>query len=193
MAAVPVVVWSDFTCPWSYVTEAALRRLEDEGRAAPRYAAFELYPAPAPLPPPDAEWPDALRDLARAAGVELRPPVAAARTRKAHEAALFAAAKGAGRAMREAIFAAYFRDGLDVGRIDVLIELGAELGLDRSEMKAVLDIDALTGRVLGEAAAARRLGVDAVPSLVIGEGTAATLMVGAQSREALREALEQVG
>ena len=52
MAAVPVVVFSDFTCPFCHVTEAALRRLEDEGLAAPRYAAFELFPAPAPLGTP---------------------------------------------------------------------------------------------------------------------------------------------
>ena len=42
MAAVPVVVFSDFTCPFCHVTEAALRRLEDEGAAAPRYAAFDM-------------------------------------------------------------------------------------------------------------------------------------------------------
>ena len=191
MAAVPVVVFSDFTCPWSYVTETALRRLEDEGLAAPRYAAFELYPAPALLPSALSGWPEPLLALAEGAGIELGEPAAPTRTRKAHEAALFAAAKGSGRAMREAIFAAYFRDGMDVGRIDVLVELGAALGLDASEMKAVLDVDTFTGRVLRDQAVAHGVGIEAVPALIVGEGDAASLLVGAQSYEALRDELSK--
>ena len=191
MAAVPVVVFSDFTCPFSYVTEAALRRLEDEGVAAPAYAAFELYPAPAPLPPPDGGWLDAVRPLADEAGVVLRAPPVSARTRKAHEAARLAESKGVGRAMREAIFAAYFQGGRDVGRIDVLVELAAVLGLDLSETKAALDVDVFTTQVERDEALARRAGITATPALIVGTGPGATLLLGAQTYGALREALER--
>ncbi|HEX8694727.1 MAG TPA: DsbA family protein [Longimicrobium sp.] len=191
MAAVPVVVFSDFTCPFSYVTEAVLRRLEGEGLAAPAYAAFELYPAPAPLPPPDAAPVEAARPLAEAAGVELRPPAAGARTRKAHEAAKFAGQRGVEREMREALFAAYFRDGRDVGRIDVLVELGAALGLDLSELKAVLDVDGMTAEVERDEALARRAGVTATPVLLVGQPPKIEVLAGAQGYRALREALER--
>jgi predicted DsbA family dithiol-disulfide isomerase len=192
MAAVPVVVFSDFTCPFSYVTEAALWRLEDEGLAAPAYVAFELHPVPTPLPAePDAGWPDALHDLAQGAGLELRTPAPPARTRKAHEAAKLAAERGVGRAMRAAIFAAAFRDGRDVGRIDVLVELAAGLGLDESEAKAVLDVDGFTAAVERDEALARRAGVEATPALIVGTGPGAETMLGAHGIEALREALER--
>ncbi|HEX8904054.1 MAG TPA: hypothetical protein VF771_04390, partial [Longimicrobiaceae bacterium] len=94
MAAVPVLAFSDFTSPFCHVTEAALRRLEDEGVAAPRYAAFELYPAPAPLPaaPPAGEL-AAARPLAEELGMEIGAPPTPPRTRKAHEAARFAESK----------------------------------------------------------------------------------------------------
>ncbi|HVG46022.1 MAG TPA: DsbA family protein [Longimicrobium sp.] len=193
MAAVPVVVFSDFTCPFSHVTEAALRRLQDEGLAAPRYAAFELFPAPAPLGTPSASDVRAALPLAEELGLALRTPPSSPRTRKAHEAAKLAEQKGVGRAMREALFAAYFGEGRDVGRIDVLVELGAALGLDATELKVVLDVDTFSGAVDADRALAARLGIAAVPVLVVGAGADAELVSGAQPYAALRELLERKG
>jgi predicted DsbA family dithiol-disulfide isomerase len=193
MAAVPVLAFSDFTCPFCHVTEAALRRLEDEGLAAPRYAAFELYPAPAPPGAPSADDVHAARPLAEALGIALNVPRSLPRTRKAHEAAKLAGQKGVGRAMREAIFAAYFGGGRDVGRIDVLVELGAALGVDRTELKVVLDVDTFSGAVDADRALAARLGIAAVPALVVGSGTDAEMVSGALPYAALRELLEAKG
>jgi predicted DsbA family dithiol-disulfide isomerase len=192
MAAVPVVVFSDFTCPFCHVTEAALRRLEREGRAAPRYAAFELHPTLAPLP---AEVPAddlaAARPLAEALGLVLAPPRSVPRTRKAHEAAKLAGQKGAEAAMRDALFAAYFAEGRDLGRIDVLVDVGRAVGLDATELKVVLDVDTFSGAVDADRALARRLGIEAVPALVVGGGAGARLVVGAQSCDGLRALLEE--
>ena len=193
MAAVPVVVFSDFTCPFCHVTEAALRRLEDEGLAAPRYAAFELFPAPAPPGLPSADDVRAALPLAEELGIALRVPPSIPRTRKAHEAAKLAEQKGRGRAMREALFAAYFGEGRDVGRIDVLVELGAALGLDATELKVVLDVDTFSGAVDGDRALAARLGIAAVPALVVGAGADAELVSGAQPYGELRALLERKG
>jgi predicted DsbA family dithiol-disulfide isomerase len=191
MAAVPVLVFSDFTSPFCYVTEAALRRLEAEGLVAPRYAAFELYPAGTPLPAALAEEEiAAAAPLAEELGIALVEPTALPRTRKAHEAAKFADARGVGPEMRDAVFAACFRDGRDVGRIDVLVELGAALGLDATELKVVLDVDSLSGQVAADQALARRLGIAAVPALVVGSGADAELVTGAQPYAALRAMLE---
>lgn len=189
MAAVPVVVFSDFACPFSYVTEAALRRMEGAGEIEGTYLAWELYPAPAPLPPDDGAWMDALRPLADELGLALRVPPAPARTAKAHEAAAFAQARGAGPAMRVAIFAAYWGEGRDISRIDVLVELGAALGLDRTEMKVVLDVDSLAPRIQAEQDAARRAGVTGTPTVVAGTGEDARWLVGARPFAELRAAV----
>lgn len=180
MAAVPVVVFSDFACPFSYVTEAALRRMTSAGEVEPTHLAWELYPAPAPLPPADdGAWMQALRPLADELGLALRVP-APVRTRKAHEAAAFAASKGAGTVMREALFAAHFAEGRDIGRIDVLVEIGASVGLDASELKVVLDVDAFSARIQAEQDAARQAGVEGVPTVVAGTGDTARWLVGAR-------------
>ncbi len=190
MAAVPVLMFTDFTCPFCHVTEAALRRLEDEGLAAPRYAAYELYPAPAPLPAAvSAGDLEAARPLAEELGAPLQPPARVPRTRKAHEAAKLAEGKDAGRAMREAILAAYWGEGRDVGRVDVLVELAAGLGLDPTETHVVLDVDTFSGAVAADQALARRLGITAVPALIVGGGRDAELLLGAQPLDGLRDVL----
>lgn len=190
MADVQVELFSDFTCPYSYVTGAALRRVAAEGGVRVRHRAFELYPVPAPLPlDAKAEWDAALAALAAEAGVELRRPPYQSRTRKAHEAARFAAERGLGDEMRAALFAAYFAEGRDVGRIDVLVEVGEGIGLDRTELKVVLDIDRYTGEVLADEALAERSGIRSVPTLVIGSGPDARLETGARSYAELRDAI----
>ena len=193
MGAVPVVLFADFTCPFSYVTETALRQMEAAGEVEITCLAFELYPAPAPLPAgDDGGWMDSLLPLAKELGIPLRVPPTPARTAKAHEAAAFAEARGVGPALREAIYGAYFGEGRDIARIDVLVELGAALGLDASELKVVLDVDSLAPRIQAEEDAARRAGVESTPTLVAGRGDEARWLVGARPYAELRAAILEI-
>lgn len=189
MAAVPLVVFSDFACPFSYVAEAAVRRMQREGQVQPTWMAFELHPAPGPLPEMNGGWMDALRPLADELGLPLSVPPLAVRTRKAHEAAAFAARNGVGVRMREALFAAYFGEGRDISRIDVLAELGAGVGLDATEMHVVLDVGGAAARIDAELEAARGVGVEQTPTLVAGTGDEARWIVGARPFAELRAAI----
>jgi predicted DsbA family dithiol-disulfide isomerase len=190
MTPVPALVFSDFTCPFSYVAEAALWRLAGETPLELAYRAFELYPAPRPLPfdtlPRRVE---AARPLANELGLELRTPTVLPRTRKAHELAALAAEKGLEQPMREALYRAVFRDGLDVGRIDVLVRLASGVGLDTTEAKVVLDIDRLTEQVATSTSLALEAGVQGVPTVVVGSGPAARTISGALPLALLRAAL----
>lgn len=179
---VPVVVFSDFACPYSYVTEAALAPMEAAGEVRTTPLAFLLAAAPDP-----ASWRAPLAPIADALGLRFgdRPPSPGA-TGKAHEAAAFAASRGVGPAFRAAVFAARFGEGRDVGRVDVLVELGGALGLDASELKVVLDLDTFAARIAAEHEAAVRAGVEGVPTLVAGEGAEARWWVGARPPDALR-------
>lgn len=193
MKAVPVVLFADFTCPFSYVTETALRRMEAAGEVAITCLPFELYPAPAPLPAgDDGGGVDALHPLAQELGITLRVPPIPARTAKAHEAAAFAETRGVGPTMRVSIYGAYFGEGRDIARIDVLVELGAALGLDASELKVVLDVDSLAPRIEAEQDAARRAGVESTPTLVAGSGDEARWLVGARPYAELRAAILEI-
>ncbi|CAN5386279.1 hypothetical protein BH23GEM4_BH23GEM4_11820 [soil metagenome] len=185
----PIYAFLDYTSPLSYVTAAALRRIEAEGMAELHPLAFvtERGGDSAALEA-DAEWEQA-RDLAAAAGLPLAAPTLLPRTAKAHEAARHADQQGLGARMRAALYDAYWDRGVDIGRIDRLTEIGAAVGLDPEALGVVLGIDLHADQVARETAEARRLGIECPPALVIGGGADARLLIGGQSYAALRGAL----
>jgi predicted DsbA family dithiol-disulfide isomerase len=169
------------------VTEAALRPLASEADVVVEFRAFELHPAPAPLPVPDgAEHEVALRDLAAAAGVRIGAPSLVPRTRKAHEATRFARERGREDAMRGVLFRAYWSDGADIGRIDVLTALGQEVGLEPEELRIALDIDAFADAVAADRTLAERLEIRHTPTLLLMAGERRERIIGALGPDELR-------
>lgn len=189
MSGLLVTLFADFTSPYSYVTEAGLWRFAQRHGATIVYRAYELYPAPATPPPEEEGWHDRVAPLAQELGLALGEPAFRPRTRKAHEAARFAAEHGVEQAYRAAVYSAYWREGQDVGRIDVLTGLVGPLGVDPEEMKIALDIDRYSDAVLRDQATAARLHLPGVPTLFVGSGPGARVLVGAQPSAALDEAL----
>ncbi|MGH7447320.1 MAG: DsbA family protein, partial [Longimicrobiales bacterium] len=100
-------------------------------------------------------------------------------------------------AMHEAIYAAYWQDGMDIGRIDVLMGIGRDIGLDASGLKVALDIDQWTERVEQDEARAAQLHLGAVPAFVLmsdpdsGTDVAADIRLGLQRYEDLRAWVER--
>jgi predicted DsbA family dithiol-disulfide isomerase len=194
-----LVVFADYTCPYCYLAESALRRICADGVAV-EVAAFELRPRGTPLPSPDEEWMRSAWDrsvepLARELGVMMRYPALTTRTRKAHEAVAYATSEGAGAGMHDAVYRAYWEDARDIGRIDVLVEIGAGIGLDRGALRVALDIDQWSGRVTQDVELGTSLGLGGVPAYmrVAGErsATGAAGAAGAAERAQLRVGLQR--
>lgn len=194
MSTLPVTVFFDFTCPASYVAVTALQRLAAGGSLEVRARALERFPAPVPLaaPPEGEAWEEALR-LAEGAGLALRAPAFRPRTRKAHEAAAFAAERGRADAMRSAIFSAYWTEGLDIGRIDVLASLAGELEMDPEDLRIELDIDRHRDAVLADEALAERLRIGRTLTIFVGTGPGALVLIGARSPEELEREITNYG
>jgi predicted DsbA family dithiol-disulfide isomerase len=178
-----LMVWADYVCPFCWLAETELSR---RGRlvAQVERGAFELRPAGTPLPGADDAglrdgWERVIAPLARELDVTLRYPTLTTRTRKAHEAAAYARSEGALEVMHEAIYRAYWEDGLDIGRIDVLVEIGAAVGMDRGGLRVALDIDQWTARVLEDQALAGQLGVHGVPAYALQRSAGADAVLAA--------------
>ncbi|HSK19430.1 MAG TPA: DsbA family protein [Longimicrobiales bacterium] len=197
-----LVLFSDYACPYSFFAEAGTARLREEATVQVEGAAFELRPAGTPLPAVETQWPDdtwtrTIEPLADEVGVVVKRPTLVVRTRKAHEAAAYARSEGRYPAMHAALYAAYWQEGRDIGRIDVLSEIGSEVGLDASGLRVALDIDQQTARVEQDEAWAARLGLDAVPAWIMmhdgadGTGVAAGILVGLQRYEELKAWVER--
>lgn len=190
-AARVVTVFSDFASPAAYVTESALRAVRQEIPLHVRYHALEHHPA-AVSPTDSPVWAEriaAAAPLAEAEGLLLVRPTYVPRTRKAHEAALFAREHDLEEPMRLAIFQAFWETAADIGRIDVLTELGAGIGLDPAELKIALDIDRFRDRIERDAATAHRLKVRDVPTIYVGTGATARILAGIQTRAGLDSAM----
>jgi predicted DsbA family dithiol-disulfide isomerase len=185
-----LVVYSDYVCPFCYLGDSVVARLRSEGLQC-EYRAFELRPAPAPVIDGDSEyirrgWTQSVEPLAARLGVEMHRPVMHPRSRKAHEAVAFARERGRLIEMHTAVFRAFFLQGMDIGRIDVLMGIGEALGLDRTELKVALDIDQYTDAVLADEQSALLEGIVGVPTFIPESGER---LVGVQSYETLRAAV----
>ena len=161
----------DFVDPGSRV---ASHLVEKAGAAdCVRWRGFELRPPPrSMIDPGDADWRTRRAAVARhAVGLELpmSPPELVPWTRKAHELAEFARDRDRFHEVARALFEAHFVDRIDVGRIDLLVEIAHRAGLGRAEARVALDVDRYAAVVLEHRAGALELGVRDVPALVGGD------------------------
>jgi len=171
-----------------------------------RYAAFELDPS---IPPQGVDPRASLAAkygagaaevlggrLAEVAEAEGLPMVALAEikvrpnTFGAHRLLTAALEEGEARqqALADALFAAYWARGEDVGDAEVLAAVSEAAGLSRSWAATNLAGDVRVAAVRAEERRAADLGIRAVPTFVVGEQSA---MSGAQPPEALAEAVRR--
>lgn len=161
------ILYFDFIDPVSHLVS---RMVDRAGVAAAiEWRGFELSPPPQPMiDPGSAEWRTRQAVAARSGKGRNRtdaPPIIPW-TRKAHELSEFARERDCFRAVRRALFRAHFVDHIDIGRIDLLLEIARGAGLDGSEAKAVLDVDRYTATVISHRRDALEEGVRDVPVLV---------------------------
>ncbi len=108
-------------------------------------------------------------------------------SRRATELGKWAEAQGRGDAFHDAVFRAYFADGLDISDVAVLREICSQLDLTPDEAERVLAEGEYKNVVDEDWDYSRKLGVTAVPTFL----AAGRSVVGAQPYEVL-ERLVQV-
>ncbi|MEH2257072.1 DsbA family oxidoreductase [Nostoc sp.] len=69
----------------------------------------------------------------------------------------------------EAIYKAYFEDGLNIGNIDVIIAIGTAYQMNTSELKLQLNDRVVSDAVIAESTFARLNGIKSVPFFVIND------------------------
>ncbi|MBU9259533.1 DsbA family oxidoreductase [Burkholderia multivorans] len=205
MKPIEVTMIYDLICPWCWIAEHRLAQAIDEvgltGNVNVRFVPFELNPS-MPAGGMDRKayrsakfgsWArsqalDAhVAEAGRAAGLVFdhariaRTP----NTRLAHRLVWFAQQRGSAVALVDALFAAYFRDGRDIGDTDVLIEIATGAGLPGDAARAFLASDAGHDAVVALEAHALGEGVASVPSTRIGQ----SVVSGAQPAAVFRDAL----
>jgi len=203
-------VVSDVVCPWCYIGK---RRLEGAlalyARAHPgapppavTWRPFQLNPDMPDEGMPRVEYVQrkfgarggAVYDRVAAVGREVGIAFAFDRiarqpnTLAAHSLIALAERRGRQDAVVEALFKAYFIDGLDMTARENLVAAATGAGLDRTEVEAWLDEPRARDAAAEQDARARESGIEGVPFFVF-NGTLA--VSGAHPAETLFEAMEQ--
>lgn len=178
-------VWSDVMCPFCYIGDAllekALETFPHEGPIDVRYRSFQLMPDL----PVDGDM-NATEILVKAKGIPRAQAIAmneqvearaaevgleyhldetiVVNTRSAQRLSQFARAEGRQHALMQRLFRAYFTEGKNVGKYEVLADLAADVGLDRARALGVLESGAFESEVAADQHEARSIGVQGVPS-----------------------------
>ncbi len=130
-----------------------------------------------------------ITEIGRAEGVQFRFD----RVRRtpssvdAHRLVRWSARFGRATSIVEALFAAHFADGRDLGEISVLSAIAASCGLDPATARAMLASDAELDGVHADNLRAHRLGINGVPCFVVGGRHA---IAGAQEPEVIERLLD---
>ncbi len=189
--AISIDIWSDIACPWCYIGKRNLEKgLEavagddDAPQVNITFHSFELSPdTPVDF---DGDEVDFLaghkgmpRDqveqmlanvtgVAEKAGLQYRFDLLQhTNTVKAHELLHFAKAEGVQHEMEERLMSAYFTEGKHVGRIDDLVELAGEVGLNPDDTREALVSGRHLSDVRQDQAQAQAYGIQGVPFFVI--------------------------
>ncbi len=208
-AGLRIDIVSDAICPWCYIGKRQLERtlatLADEGLPfAVHWNPFQLNP----------DMPKQGRDRVayrvqkfgsaeRAREMDERVAGAAANvglafrldliqrtpnTLDAHRLIWLAGREGMQDPVMEAVFAAYFVQGRDIGDREVLADCAAQGGMDRGKVADFLAGEVAAKEMLAADRAAREAGVNGVPSFFLdGYG----LYSGAMPAETMAEALRK--
>jgi predicted DsbA family dithiol-disulfide isomerase len=201
-------VISDTVCPWCYIGK---RRLERAMRLRPqlsfdvRWRPFQLDPTT----PPEGVDRRAYIERKFGSSDKIKPIHNALLKAGEDEGLLFAFEKitrtpntinshrlirwshsiGVQDAVVELLFRRYFMDGADIGQISTLIEIGTEAGMDAELVEELLNSDADLEKVVHEDTMARKIGIQGVPTFLIG---GKMLVSGAQDAEVLARAIDRV-
>jgi predicted DsbA family dithiol-disulfide isomerase len=130
---------------------------------------------------------DRLRQAAEELDLPVKERTRVYNSRRATELGKWAEAQGRGDAFHDAVFRAYFADGLDISDVAVLREICSQLDLTPDEAERVLAEGEYKNVVDEDWDYSRKLGVTAVPTFL----AAGRSVVGAQPYEVL-ERLVQV-
>lgn len=121
-------------------------------------------------------------------GLEIKSGPFGIDSRPALVGAKFAEAQGAGDSYHRAVFKAYWQQAHDIGDLQVLADLAAQVGLDRDGFLHALTNSIYDQQVTADVQQAAAYGLSGVPAVVINQRY---LVMGAQPYPVLEDAVRQ--
>jgi predicted DsbA family dithiol-disulfide isomerase len=201
-------IFSDPVCPWCHIGKANLDRALADHPDHPfqiRWHPFQLNPDMPRDGMPKRDYLEAkfggkarvdaihdrLREVARAAGVEMDPerPQRMPNTLDAHRLIHWAGIEGLQSPVVAALMRAYWVEGRDIGDPETLADIAAGAGMNRAEVLRLLASDADADDIRARDEDARRKGVTSVPTFLIAQTYVVT---GAQGSDVWDKVIAEI-
>ncbi len=208
---IKIDIVSDVVCPWCYVgkrrLEQALTKLSGQYHFELEYHPFELNPDMPPEGKNQAEYlgkkfgsesryQEIISHMTQVAAQEgldfhFEKQQVSPNTRNAHRLVQFAKSTGDNHLdLVEALFKAYFTDGVDLSKKENLVEVAVQAGMDRDTVEQILATDNGLKEVALAEKEMQQLGITGVPFYILNNKYGVS---GAQPAETFVKALEQIG
>lgn len=181
-------IYSDPVCPWCLIGKANLDRAMAARPDHPFDIAWHPFLLDPDMPAAGVDRPAYLEtkfgsrmaaasayarvaEAAEAAGLALDLGAIARQpnTVDAHRLIHWAGIEGVQHAVVQALFSAYFQQGRDIGRHDVLAEIAGACGMEKNTTQRLLASDAERETITARAAEARARAITGVPCFIVAE------------------------
>lgn len=192
---IPVLVFSDYICPFCYIGKVSVDQLQREFPVQVEWRNIEIHPETPLAGIPRAHlgvgyysqaWLNVER-MAAERGIAMRPSPMIANSSFALIATEYARQKGHFAAFHDAVFRAYWLEGQNIGELNVLLALAHQVGLDPPGLKAYFQAGDWEPALEAHQRLAAQHHVTGVPTAVIGD----TVIVGAQPYAVMRDAVRK--
>lgn len=191
---IKIQVWTDFVCPFCLLGEAIIEKAIEGLEVEIEWMPFELRPYPTPTLKPEDEylprvWKASVYPMAERLGVPIQLPTVSPQpyTRKAFLGLQYAKQQGKGNEYTTDVMKAFFQQNLNIGEDQVLKNILANLGLNPAELDEFVNSPQANAQHDADLQYAKQLGIQAVPSLAVGE----QFFSGVPSVQALRDAIQR--
>lgn len=204
-----IQIWSDIMCPFCYIgkrrLEGALRQLSLTNEVTIVWKSFLLNPDMKTDPTRNSleylaetkgwtkeqtqEMVQHVVDMAKDEGLEYRmDDTKVANAMDAHQLIQLAKTVGKGDEVEERLFRAYFMEGKNIADMDLLVDLGEDVGIEAAQVRESLEKDEFTDSIRQDIREAQQIGVRGVPFFVFNNQYAIS---GAQPVELFVETMEK--
>ncbi len=171
-------IFSDFNCIWCYFDKPSIKKLEVEYEVKIRWRAFPLRPdiPEGGMPIEDlfghnfplmTETMQQMEIKASSLGLPFTKRTAISDSRLSQELAKWAETKGKLKEYQNAIYKAYFSDGLDIADHSVLLGIAEACGLFKEEAQQIIETRAFSQAVDKDWDRSEELGIMIVPTYIM--------------------------
>ena len=191
-----VVVFADFTCPYSFLAVDQIDRLAREYGVKPLWRPHWLHPETPPEGTPGARSPERkerllawIKDMSPEHLDRIRIPEKRQYSFLAFEALEFAYDHGLDFEYKTALYDLMWTEERDIGEIETLMAAAERVGLDPAQLKLALDEHVYAERTVEAIQQARSIGITNTPTIFLGK----TRINGWTYYEVMQQVMEKYG